>query len=240
MRPVRLLRFAALSSSVSLAPSVAASQGTAADYARAEGFRARVEGLVVDAAEAPTWVGRGSNQFMYRKSVRGGNAFVLVDAATLEKRPAFDHDRLAASITSAIRRPAGPPITGTSLPLGRPVLVDSGRALEFTVTGRPGEVVTDTTRWRCTLTDYACARAPVRADSALRSRRQVGGGFLGAPAATDARARVSPDGKLEAFVQNHNVVVRPVGGGEVSILSADGSEGDAYDPQSIVWSPDSK
>ena len=152
MRSVRRACAALLLSSVAL-PSFAAAQGTAAEYARSEGLRARVDGLVIDAAEAPSWVGPGSNQFVYRKSVKGGFAFMLVDAATLEKRPAFDHDRLATAITAAMRRQGGPPITGVTLPLGRFALVDSARAIEFTATGRPGESVADTTRWRCTLAD---------------------------------------------------------------------------------------
>ena len=239
MKSARLVRLTLLSSSIALSPWTAPAQGTAADYARAEGLRGRIEGLVVDAAEAPTWVGAGSNQFVYRKSATGGFNFMLVDAVTLAKRPAFDHDRLAAAITTAIRRPAGPPITSTTLPLGRLTLVDRGRAIEFVPTGRPGETVTDTTRWRCTLADYVCARAPARADS-LRARRQVGGGLFGTPPAPDARVRVSPDSMLEAFVRNYNVVVQPRGTLEATPLSSDGSEGDAYDPQSIVWSPDSK
>jgi dipeptidyl aminopeptidase/acylaminoacyl peptidase len=240
MRSVRLLSLAVLSSSIAPVAKPLAAQGAATDYARSEGLRAKIEGLVVDAADPPIWVGRGSSQLVYRKSVRGGFTFVLVDAGTPEKRPAFDHDRLAASIEAAIKRPAGPAITGTTLPLGRLALVDSGRALEFMVTGRPGEAVTDTTRWRCSLTDYVCGRAPVRADSALRARRQVGGGLFGTPPAPDARPRVSPDGQLEAFVQNYNVAIRPVGSRDITLLSGDGSEGDAYDPQSIVWSRDSK
>jgi dipeptidyl aminopeptidase/acylaminoacyl peptidase len=239
MSSIRWLPVAVLMSSIAAPSANTAAQGTAADYARAEGLRARYESLVIDAADPPTWVGRESNQFVYRKSVQGGFAFVLVDAATLEKRPAFDHDRLATSIETAVKRPAGPPITGATLPLGRLAYVENGRAIEFTLTGRPGEVVTDTTRWRCTLADYVCARAPVRPDS-LRGRRQVGGGLFGTPPALDARPRVSPDGKLEAFVQNYNVAIRAVGTREATQLSTDGSEGDAYDPQSIVWSPDSK
>src|SRR5690349_19292285 len=128
------LRASAATFAIALAPFSVRAQGTAADDAR----------------------------FVYRKSVRGGAAFVLVDAATREKRPAFNHDRLAASIASAIRRPS---VTGTSLPLGRLAFVDSARAIEFTLTARPGETVTDTTRWRCTLADYVCGRAAVRADS---------------------------------------------------------------------------
>jgi dipeptidyl aminopeptidase/acylaminoacyl peptidase len=239
MRSVRRACTALLSSALAL-PSFTAAQGTAAEYARSEGLRSRIEGLVIDAAEAPSWVGRGSNQFVYRKSVKGGFTFMLVDAATLEKRPAFDHDRLATAITAAMRRQGGPPITGVTLPLGRFALVDTGRAIEFTATGRPGESVADTTRWRCTLADYACARAPVRTDSALRARRQVGGGLFGTPLPADARIRVSPDSTLEAFVRNFNVVVQTRGSRDGTALTIDGFEGDAYDPQSIVWSPDSK
>ena len=146
MRSVRLACIALLSST---AASLVSAQGTPADYARSEGLRARTDGLVIDAAEAPSWVGPGSSKFVYRKSVQGGFTFMMVDAATLEKRPAFDHDRLATAITGAMRRPGGPPITGTTLPLGRFTLVDSARAIEFVATGRPNEPVTDTTRWRC-------------------------------------------------------------------------------------------
>jgi dipeptidyl aminopeptidase/acylaminoacyl peptidase len=237
MRPVRLACIAFVSSGV---PSLASAQGTVADYARSEGLRARTEGLVVDAAETPSWVGPGSNKFVYRKAVKGGFTFMMVDAATLEKRAAFDHDRLATAITAAMRRQGGPPITGTTLPLGRFTLVDSARAIEFVATGRPNEAVADTTRWRCSLSDYVCSRAPIRTDSALRARRQVGGGLFGTPQPADARLRISPDSSLEAFVRNYNVVVQRRGTRDVTPVSIDGSEGDAYDPQSIVWSPDSK
>ena len=226
--------------SVAAVVSESHAQGTAIDYARSEGFRARTDGLVIGAAEAPIWIGRSDDRFVYRKSVQGGSAFVLVDPTTLAKRPAFDHDRLATSIDAVVKRPGGPPITGTTLPLGKLAFVDDGRAIEFTLTPRPGELSPDTTRWRCTLSDYACGRAVARPDSTFRARRQVGGGLYGTPAAADARPRVSPDSAFEAFVQNFNVVVRSVGSRDVTVLSADGSEGDAYDPQSIVWSPDSK
>jgi dipeptidyl aminopeptidase/acylaminoacyl peptidase len=239
MRSVRLIPLVVLSSSIALLTTPAASQGTAADYARAEGLRGRIDSLVLDAPDAPVWVGRESSQFVYRKSLKGGSTFVLFDAATLAKRAAFDHDRLATAIAAAIPRRTGPAITGTTLPLGRFTLIDSGRTLEFTLSAQPGQTVPDTTRWRCNLTDYVCGRAPARPDS-LRARRQVGGGLFGTPPALDARPRVSPDGKLEAFVQNYNVAIRPAGGGDVTLLSADGSEGDAYDPQSIVWSRDSR
>jgi dipeptidyl aminopeptidase/acylaminoacyl peptidase len=221
-------------------------QGTAADYARSEGLRARVEGKVIDAADAPSWV-PGSDQLVYRKSVSGGYAFMLVDAATLQKHPAFDHDRLAAAFTaardSATPRPAAParPVTGVTLPFSRFAFVDSARSIEFAAGGRGGETLTDSTRWRCSLTTYTC-RAVAREESVFRGGpRGEGGGLFGERRLPPDRPRASPDGKWEAFVRNYNVSVRPNGSRDGGVmLGADGTEGDAYDPHSIVWSPDSK
>ena len=249
MRFLRLTTLAALSLAGALQlPAIA--QGTAADYARAEGLRARVEGLVIGAADAPAWVGRGSSRFVYRKSVTGGYAFVLVDAATLEKGPAFDHDRLAAAYVAArdAARPraAAParPVTGTTLPFTRFTFVDSARAIEFSAGGRPGEPVPDSARWRCSIVQYVCRHAPERDEPAFRGgsggSRGVGGGLFGEPRRPPERPKVSPNGKWEAFVRNFNVYVREVGSRESTMLSAEGSEGDAYELQSIVWSPDSK
>src|SRR5437667_11359532 len=55
----------------------------------------------------------------------------------------------------------------------------------------------------------------------------------------EPRAKTSPDGKWEAFIENYNVFVRAKGQKEGSPLSFDGSEGDYYTPSSINWSPDS-
>jgi len=246
MRFARRTRIA-LALAVIAAPHSAIAQGTTADYARAEGLRARVEGLVIDAADAPTWVGRGSTQFVYRKSVQGGYVFVLVDAATLVKRPAFDHDRLAAAYAAArdtaTPRPAGParPVTGVTLPFSRFTFVDSARAIEFVGGGRPGETVTDSARWRCTLVTYTCRSVPREEPPIGNGNRGVGGGLFGERRLPPDRPNVSPDRKWESFVRNYNVYVRPNGSREPgTALSSEGSEGDAYDPRSIVWSPDSK
>jgi dipeptidyl aminopeptidase/acylaminoacyl peptidase len=248
MRSAPLARAVVLCVGAALLPRGGQAQGTAADYQRADGLRDRLEGLVVDAAETPTWVGTGSSQLVYRKSVKGGYAFVLVDAATLRKGPAFDHDRLAAAFVAARDttkpRPAAPAraTTGVTLPFARFTFVDGSRAIEFTAGGRPGETVTDSARWRCTITDYVCSRAPAPAEPQFRGglSRGEGGGLFGERRAPPPRPRVSPDGKWEAFVRNYNVAVRPTDGGQVLVLGTDGTEGEPYDQQSIVWSPDSK
>ena len=93
------------------ATAAAAATGIKADYERAYALRDRLQNTILDVAEAPTWIGR-TPKFWYRKSVKGGNAFVLVDGAAKTKGPAFDHDRLAAALSEAAREK----YTGVTLP----------------------------------------------------------------------------------------------------------------------------
>ena len=83
-----------------LLPVIAGAQGTLADYERAQGLRKQFEGLAVNLPGRVNWIGK-SNRFWYRKSVKGGNEYVLVDAESLAKQPAFDHEKLAASLSAA-------------------------------------------------------------------------------------------------------------------------------------------
>jgi dipeptidyl aminopeptidase/acylaminoacyl peptidase len=52
--------------------------------------------------------------------------------------------------------------------------------------------------------------------------------------------RTSPDQKWEAFIENYNMFLRARGKIDAKPLSYDGSEGNYYTIQSVVWSPDSK
>src|SRR5687768_11973985 len=94
------LRRAALGGSLLLIPALLCAQGTADDYRRADSLRSRFQGLVVNTVEQPVWVAN-TNRLVYRKSVRGGSEYVMVDAATAQKRPAFDHARLAEALAAA-------------------------------------------------------------------------------------------------------------------------------------------
>ncbi len=71
----RLLRLVSLL--LIFVPTAVGAQGTRADYERADSFNARTRLLVVDVAEAPSWIGETS-RFWYRKSGEGGDRFVLV------------------------------------------------------------------------------------------------------------------------------------------------------------------
>jgi dipeptidyl aminopeptidase/acylaminoacyl peptidase len=226
-------------------------QGTdlKADYDWAFALRDLVQDKVVDVAEAPVWIEK-TTRFWYRKSVKGGNAFVLVDASTTSKGPAFDHEKLAASVSAA----ANGKYTAVTLPFTTFTFVDEVQAIEFAIggggrgaggggrTGGGSAQAPAPPRWRCTLTDYQCTRRPATgatpAGPAGAAGRGRGG--EGTPAADQPQVRVSPDAKTEAFIQNFNVFTRPVGSPKTTALSWDGSEGDAYTFTSIAWAPDSK
>ena len=213
---------------VALATSALSAQGTAADYQRAAGLRQKYLGLLIDAPEAPTWID-STSRFWYRKSVRGGNQFVLVDAATGIRGPAFDQARVAAAINEAARRE----YTALTLPFQTFTFADGGQRIEF---------FADSAGYSCTLADYRCAR---RAGAGGRGGR---GGAPGAPgggrggASADDSTRVSPDGRSVASIQNYNVWIRAARPGTTAPepLSFDGSEGNPYTLASVQWSPDSR
>jgi hypothetical protein len=196
LRTVPLLAALAL-----LVPSPAAPQGTRADYLRADSFAARTRGLVVDVAEAPNWIGE-SSRFWYRKSVRGGHAFVLVDPRVPEKGPAFDHQRLAESL-AALPSFQDDTVTAVTLPFSRFTFVEDGAALEFEAA--------DST-WRCGLAAYACENRGAVARRGRETDRGSGVPWQAGPGqlwrSVSNRPVPSPDGDWEAFIQNHNVAVR--------------------------------
>src|SRR5262245_30206258 len=228
--------------SLLILPALTNAQGTLADYERAVGLRNKLQGLVVNSPERANWIEK-TNRFWYRKSVKGGYEFVMVDAETLAKKPAFDHEKLAAALSKALP-PGDEAITALRLPFNEITFVDGDRAIEINA----GQ-----TRLRCDLTAYACRRADAQGFGRFGGRGGGAPGTLnGIPGPrynfpTTRDARVSPDGKLispddkwEAWVNNFNVWVRPKGKADGVALSFDGSEGNYYAQSTLVWSPDSK
>ena len=178
------------------------------------------------------------DHFWYRKTVPGGHLWLTVDAKHGAKSPLFDHQRLAIELSLR----TGREFTPLTLPFADPdarfavkydgsnaYIQEGAMAVEFIHGGQ---------YWRCDLqikwdwnrvppTDYECLprRPATPADSAERTVLQT---------------RRSPDGRWDALIENHNVVIRPAAGGPATILSRDGSATDAYQLGSIEWSPDSQ
>ena len=206
-------------------------QGTAADYARAEGLRDRYAHAIVDAVDQLRWID-STPRFWYRKSTPTGSAFVVVDAETREKRPAFDHARLASALAKVLHRP----VSGDSLPFATFDFLEGEHDIVLSVRQDS---------FRCSLDAYTCERARPgeggpRRVGGRRYNAGVGGSLYGSLPVEDTTERASPDGKWIARVRNFNVWVRAIGDTAGVFLSTDGSEGDPYRLRTLAWSPDSK
>src|SRR5690606_4358666 len=113
------------------------------------------------------------------------------------------------------------------LPFDDYAYADAGNAIRIRVDGR----------WlQCGLGAQTQCRDARRSGAGPRPPACGGVRDLSRPA--DETPHRSPDGYHEAFVQDGEVAVR-TRGGEVRVLTGDGSPDDFYDPESIVWSPDS-
>ncbi len=132
-------------------------QGTAADYERAGGLKGRYESAAIDVAGAPTWIGN-THRLWYRKLSRGVNVYMIFDADTSQKNAAFDHDKIAASLSKL----TGNTYKAQDLPLTQ-LRFDNG------VTSFNANV--DGTGVRCTIAESVCTKTefPNRPQGPVRS-----------------------------------------------------------------------
>ncbi|MBK8023868.1 MAG: hypothetical protein IPK19_21150 [Chloroflexi bacterium] len=87
----------------------------------------------------PQWI--DGQRFWYRLRTRRGHEFIYVDPDRLERRLAFDHERLAALLGAALTQAVDP----YALPFASIRYMDGNSAIEFDV---------DELTWTCSLDDY--------------------------------------------------------------------------------------
>jgi len=223
MKHRNLFAFLSMTFILAYLPIFLSAQGRLADYKRATGLKDKLQGLALNVVDQTGWIGKTS-RFWYRKTVKEGYEFMVGDAEKLTRNPAFDHDKLATSLSAA----TGETCKAYTLPFNRITFSDDGKTVEFEV----GDW-----KWRCDLVAYACTKVgPVE-----REIWPLPWGSQYAP----SEPKFSPDGKWEAHVRNFNVYVRRKDAKDTKdkeeiALSCDGSEGNFYAQPSIRWSPDSK
>jgi dipeptidyl aminopeptidase/acylaminoacyl peptidase len=204
---------------------------TVADYERALGLQAKFSNKALNVAEPATWLPSG--KFWYRKSVAGGNAFVIVDPVALTKTPAFDHARLATALGAASAKS----YTATTLPFATFTLGEGERSISFTDAASAA--------WTCALDAYTCTKGAAPAAGAGPGRGAGGagqgagrggrGGGGGAPG-------VSRDGRQVAFIKDNNIFVRAADASPESgvQLTKSGTATHPFAVGSINWSHDNK
>jgi dipeptidyl aminopeptidase/acylaminoacyl peptidase len=204
---------------VLLLPVFLTAQGRQADYERANGLREKFQSLALNVPGRAVWIEK-THRLWYRKTVKDGFEFEIVDADSLTKKPAFDHEKLTAALNAA----SGEKFKAAKLPFMMIRFTDGEKAIEFEAADF---------RWKCDLATYAVTklgpverRRPWPMDEPPESKEP----------------KSSPDGKREAFIKNFNVWVRSKDKDkkDETALSLDGSEGNAYALNSISWAPDSR
>ncbi|KAH8179481.1 prolyl oligopeptidase family protein [Sarocladium implicatum] len=210
--------------------SAAAAAAAKPDLDRSVSLREDWMYLTRDIAEPAQW-SHGGKRFHYRKTVEDGFAFVEVLACSLRRRDPFDAAKLAGALSDATNST----VEALKLPF---------ETFSYASDTDDSAIVVSAagSGWTCTIGEkgeageYKCSSTPSSPGNRPRGFGVVRD--LKVPANNSPRA--SPSGDWEAFVKDHNIVLRAAGSnGTATPLSSDGTSDDFYDPETIVWSPDS-
>ena len=123
---------------------------TVEDYARAERFLFWNYRKYVDNADiSHYWIG-DEDKFWYRRTnEEGGKEFVVVDAATGERTPAFDHEAIATALAAA----TGDAVDASALPFAVFRYAAGKSAIEFLI---------GASFWTCKTSGSECSSDPGR------------------------------------------------------------------------------
>jgi len=211
--------------------SVRAQQGsplTTKDYERAESFLSYgTEPFVDNNGVRPEWLPDG--KFWYRNLNATGSEFILVDPSKAARAAAFDHQKLAAALSTA----TGKQYSGSMLPFSSISFSTDGKSVIFNADGK---------QWAVDLSSYKISEDNSATISAGRGRGGRRGG-----ASID---NISPDGKKAAFIRDWNLWVRDIETKKETQLTTDGVKDYGYatdnagwkssDAAILIWSADSK
>ena len=199
---------------------------TTSDYAHAEQFLFyNVAPYLDHESIRPNWT--SDDHFWFRDLTATGSDFILIDPENGSRKPAFDQEKLAASLSKA----TGNNYTADMLPFQYFKYTDDNKAILFRA---------DDKVWQCDLQRYQCMQSDQKFSSPMMSRYSR----------NFSDEVISPDGKLAAHIKDWNLWVRDVASGKETQLTTDGTENFGYatdnaswrhsDQPILLWSPDSK
>ncbi|GAB2768541.1 S9 family peptidase [Amycolatopsis magusensis] len=201
---------------------------TTADYQAAEQLLrrpARPGELVTGDKVRPQWID-GGTRFWYAVPTGGGKRFVLADPAAGTREPAFDHDRLAAALTSV----TGQQVDPEALPF---MAIDpAGNTVEFDAFGE---------YWRCRLDDYSVERAEFTPPGNPLEVASPDQKFAVSRRGHDLWAHSRSDGREWALTTDGEPAYEyGPGPGSTSNATLLRKIGLPHLPPAVAWSPDSK
>ena len=180
--------------------TVGFSQGTLADYKRADSYRTELAKLVYNSDVRPAWIGE-THRFWYRVQAREGIRFFVVDADKKTKNLVFDHESLAEQLAAL----SGEEVKTAELPF---------RTIEFNKDEKEICFTAFKFRWIYHLKTKQLKKGE-KAEDSDRPRR--------------GEEVKSPDEKWLAFIQDSNLFIRSTETAEEFQLSWDGNEESYYD-----------
>lgn len=191
-----------------LAPSAGLAQTEVrANWKLQEQFaNSKLQKFVYSNSISANWIGE-TDKFWYSWRDAAGTRYVLVDAKAKQKKPLFDHQKLAADLTEATKKPK----EAHALSLSATSVTDDGTKFRFT---------TDEQRFELELATGALkslgrAQAPPTQGQAQRPGTQQSREYR----------NFSPNRKWYAYSENHNLFVVEVGKEDEPIqLSKDGAQ----------------
>ena len=190
-----------------------------ANYQRADSLPQRFNSSVFNATLTANWYSNGE-KFFYLSEVRGVRKFISVEAKTGTKSPAFDHKKLAESLSKSLGRQ----FSADSLPFRTFRFESDEKEISFQANGKA---------FRCKLNTYQLEESdaprnnPNPRQAPWRQNLNV----------ADTREKVSSNGEYTLQIRDFNVYLKTKSGEETK-LTTDGTE-DAYYAR-LQWTPDSR
>jgi dipeptidyl aminopeptidase/acylaminoacyl peptidase len=201
-------------------------QVTAADYQRAEKLHEQFSNKVFKKTVEPHWFDSGQ-KFWYRNDFKDSREFMVVDTRTGTRASAFDNERLAKSLSTALSKP----VSTQKPPFEDIEILKDGKVLQFEFEKR---------QWQFNLDTYECLTpggtaisgqsGEKKEDSPRPRRRRARERREGGPA--------SPDRLWQVVSRDYNLVLESTQDERQFRLSHDGDPNHFYDRP--FWSPDGK
>jgi len=222
--------------SVALSFAAIAQQGkvfTAKDYEHAESLMTNGTEPYIDRATVrPNWL--PGDKFWYRVLTVKGSEFILVNPAKATRAVAFDHEKLAAALSTA----TGQKYEAAMLPF---------QTINFSADDKAVIFQADSKQYRF---DLATSQLSPDTTTIRGGRGGGGGGGRRGRGAGGAAGVLSPDGTKSVYIKDWNLWLRDVKTGAQTQLTTDGVKDFGYatdnagwqssDGAVVRWSPDSK